>query len=233
MHAARRLGSLERHLGNAALFIGRGVARGASLLPRLVRRASGLEAPSPEATVAAVVRGVTALAPKTIGGVGGVGLELAGAGAVLALATWTLYAESDADTQPTLLDAIAAAERRELCSRRTALLWRALVGVARRDEVLVTREATALTMMAARSVSLESMGLELGQSIVERLVFADGVPRTLRAGLHGLALGRTFGNAWVAMGEAARLVDGMRAFGAEHATLDESAVVIRLPSRAA
>lgn len=235
MPAAYRSSSIERYLGAAALFVGRGVARGTSLLPRLVRRASGLEHPSPEATLAAIVRGVTTLAPMTVGGVGGAAIDLAGAAGVLALASWTVCADTETGARATLVDAIEDAERRALCSEHAAAIWRVMVGVASVDGGLVAHEGTALRRAAAKSVSLGSVARLLGRAAVERFPPPiGGLTVALRAGLRGLDVGRTLSGTWIAMGEAARLVDAMQSFASRRATEpDGEGVVIRLAPRAA
>ncbi|HEY8429207.1 MAG TPA: hypothetical protein VIL20_12560 [Sandaracinaceae bacterium] len=178
----------------------------------LVRRASGLEEPSPEATVAAVVRGVTALAPKTVGGPVGVGIEVVGAGTVLALAAFALAIESEGEAPEDLLAwAITDAEIRGLCSARTAALWRAGVAARRRDRASFELEMARLVEGVVRSCSIESVGRAVGKKALSRAIAAHA-PEALRLGLGGLALGRTVDHAWRAMGEAARLVEATRSY---------------------
>jgi len=53
MHPLSPSSSIERCFGAAAIAVGRTVTRAAAALPLVVRRASGLDDPSPEAVVAA------------------------------------------------------------------------------------------------------------------------------------------------------------------------------------
>jgi hypothetical protein len=232
MHAARRSTLVKRGLFAAALAVGRGVAWVAEAVTVVVRRASRIEEPSPEATAAAIVRGVTALAPKTIGGPIGTGVELAGAGAVLAIATFALAMESDgAALEHLLTSAITDAEIHGLCSARASSLWRASVAVHRGDHALLELELARLVERVVPAASIESIAVAVGKKNLSRAI-AGCAPDALRLGLGGLALGRTLGGAWRAMGEAARLVEATRRFAALRAH-SRDLDVVTLPARAA
>jgi hypothetical protein len=195
--------------------VGRAVTRAAGVLPRVVRKASGLEEPSPEAVTAGVVRGVTALAPLFVP-VGGRAVELAGIGGVLALATWTFEAElDDVSSSNAIDDAIADIERRRLCGPRTALVWRAAASAS----------LGRVTFQARRRAFVPD-ARKLGRSAVWSLtrkvaVHAFGAETPLRI----LDAGLTFAGAWTAMGDAARLVDATRQIAGQLAARQAAARV--------
>lgn len=225
MHGLGRA-SIERRLGAAAFAVGRSVARGAGLLPELVRRASGLEQPSPEAVAAGVVRGITSLASATMGVTSGVCLDVVGKAAVLALATWTVHSVSDdASYGAALADAIEDAEHRGLCSEWTATMWRATAGVAPLDLDVVRRA----TVRRSQSVACGAVG-----GTLSCVTNGHRLARTARAGMHALGIGLTLIDAWRAIGDAALLVESTRRFAAERsASCDPDRAVTRLCSRAA
>lgn len=219
MQAPSRLASLESGLSAAAVVVGRTVTHAARVLPWVVRRASGLEEPSPEAVAAGVVRGVSALAPMTFG-IGGRCVELVGAASVLALATWTVHARSDAGRcAEVLAGAITDAERRGLCGPRTAALWRAAAGVgpALQPGDLARIELRTILRSAPRSLSRKAVMRALGRA---------------RA-LSVVDVGLRLAGAWKAMGDAARLVDAANEVAAEHVAERARVVVIGPTSRAA
>ena len=195
------LALVERGLGAAALVVGRVVTRAAGLFPKLVAHASGLEDPSPEAALAGVVRGVTALAPASLA-IGGRAVDLLGAASVLAVATWTVKQEADGDEPGTamLASAIASVEQRGLCGARTAALWRLAVRAPldpdAADLVLrpVLPDVRELGRSAAWSLSRKAAVSVLGSATP----------------LFVLDVGLTVAGAWRAMGDAARLVDAAR-----------------------
>ena len=208
---------VERGLGAAAIVVGRAVTRAAGALPRVVRKASGLEHPSPEAVAAGVVRGVTALAPASLP-IAGRAVELAGVASVLALATWTIRAELDDEMCSTAIaDAIADAERRGLCRARTALVWRMTAGVP------VDGVATRLSLVPDVRKLGRSVVWSLSRKAVVQLL---GTARPQ----HVLDAGPAVAGAWIAMGDAARLVDAATAVAQQEAT--RGAVVVRLRSSA-
>ena len=211
MHGSSRNGSVERRLSAAAVAIGRVVTRAASVLPPIVRRASGLDRPSPEAVFAGVIRGLTALAPAALGAAGRC-VDLAGTASVLAIATWTADAEAEQEKrQCVLAHAIAHVERRGLCAPQTAAIWRATAGVAPVARDLVTVDVLAgIGSSAARNLSRNA--------VVE--AFAQTKPFRL------LDVGVAFADAWDAMGQAARLVDATREVAAEQATSPEGELVV-------
>jgi len=219
MPSSSRIAFLERGLGAAAIVIGRTVTRAAGMLPRVVGRASGLAEPSPEAVVAGVVRGVTALAPLSLP-VGGRAIELAGAASVLALATWTLEAELDERSRlGVLAAAIAHVEEAGLCGSRAALLWRITAGLPFRVQV----DLSVSPMAAARSLlpDVHALGRSAAWSLARKAaVHALGTATPL----HLLDAGRAATGAWGAMGDAARLVDATRWIAAAHASPDDGAL---------
>ncbi len=217
MQASSRVAQIERGFGVAALFVGRAVTRAASVLPGIVRRASGLESPSPEAVAAGVVRGVTALAPTTFGAAGRP-VELIGAASVLALATWTVRSESDATTYAAMLaDAIDEVERRGLCGARTAALWRTAAGAGPDAREVVRLQIEQLVNKAPWSLSRKALSLAVGYS------------KPLRP----LDTGLAFVGAWKAMGDAARLVDATRDIALERAATQQPVIAfLAPPSRA-
>ena len=211
---------VERGLGAAAIAVGRAVTRAAGVLPRVVRKASGLDDPSPEAVAAGVVRGVTALAPTSLP-IAGRAVELAGVASVLALATWTIRAELDDDTCSTAIaDAIADTERRGLCRSRAALVWRMTAGVP------VDGDATRLALLPDVRQLGRSVVWSLSRKAVVQLL---GTATPLQV----LDAGRAVAGAWIAMGDAARLVDAARAVAQQEAARGAVVVASRSSARAA
>lgn len=209
MQAPSRLASLENGLSAAAVVVGRTVTRAAGVLPWVVRRASGLEEPSPEAVAAGVVRGVSALAPMSFG-VGGRCVELVGTASVLALATWTVHAQTDVGAcGEVLAGAITDVERRGLCGPRTAALWRAAAGVgpALEPGALARIELRTLARTAPLSLSRKAVRRALGRA--KALSVVD--------------VGLRLAGAWKAMGDAARLVDATNEAAAERARFVDAA----------
>ncbi|MBN9160212.1 MAG: hypothetical protein J0I07_04580 [Myxococcales bacterium] len=196
MTASLRLERIDVFLNGAAFAVGSAVTRGAGMMRGLVRRASGLEAPSSAAVAAGLVRGVATLAPSSLGTIGGTAVEIAGELAVFALATWTVR-ESSRDDE-VLIGAIAFVEHRGLCSAHAAELWRVAVGASPARRELVVREVLALLKSAARTAASQPL-----VSVTKNLLVI------------GVAL--TCADAWVGMGEAARLVETTRGFAIDHA----------------
>jgi hypothetical protein len=208
METASPLSSVGRWFDAVTLVVGRTVTRAVAVLPRVVGRASGLEDPSPEAVAAGVIRGVTALAPKTMGPVSGFCLDLVGAITVLALATWSVYLEvEDIDLCGGVLSSvITLAAHRGLCRPGTASLWRVAVGAAVPDRDFLRTQAEGVPRWIAGAVRREAIGY-----------FLDDRTRALRP----LHMAKALGHAWTAMGEAARLVEATRALAREHAAVEE------------
>ncbi|HVJ91275.1 MAG TPA: hypothetical protein VM580_15835 [Labilithrix sp.] len=194
MHKANRLFAIERLLGDIAFVVGRVVTRGVEQLPRMVRSASGLHEPSPEAIVAGLVSGITTLAPKAMGPIAGPCVRLAGNVSVLALATWAVRETAHVETRSAALGkAIADAEQRGACTGLTATLWRSSAGLAPLDHDVLLREA-----------------LDASVAGVGRRVFGLALAQMTKR-VRGLEVGLALADAWQAMGEAARLVDAARA----------------------
>lgn len=195
--------SVERWFGAAVLAVGRTVTRTAAVLPRVVRRASGLEDPSPEAVVASVVRGVTTLAPTTMGPVTGAFFEVIGVVTVLALAMSTASFEvEDADLfGDVLAGVLTLAARCGLFGSRTVSLWRVVLGLDPLDRSFVRTQAEALPRWLAIAAPRAAVGYAL-----------DDSTRCLRP----LHVAGAIGDAWKAMGEAARFVEATRALAREH-----------------
>ncbi len=161
-----------------------------------VRHASGLEDPSSAAVAAGLVRGVATLAPSSLGTIGGAAVEIAGELAVFALATWTVR-ESSRDDE-VLIGAIAFVEHGGLCSPRAAELWRVAVGAAPAGRELLGREVLALLKSAALTAASAPL---------------VSVTKKVRA----ISVALTCTDAWIGMGEAARLVEATRGFAIDHA----------------
>ncbi|MDF2692664.1 MAG: hypothetical protein K0S65_1047 [Labilithrix sp.] len=197
---------MERKLGAVALAVGRTVARSASVLPWLVRRASGLERPSPEAVAGGLFGGIGALAPAAIGPIGGACVDAAGSLAVLAIATWTVRVECTGDGfEQALADAIADLERRGLCHGRTAWVWRAAAGLG--SFAPDPRLATEATVAGVRA----ALGRTLEKAVDQRLTGTASVC------LGFLGAGLSLAGAWRAMGDAAWLVESTREHAAREA----------------
>ena len=147
MHKANRFAAVERFFGEAAFVVGRTVTRGIEQLPRIIRSASGLQEPSPEAIAAGLICGITTLAPKTMGPVAGPCIRLAGNISVLALATWAVRDAASVETREAALGkAIADAEQRGACNGLTATLWRSTTGLAPLDHDALLREALGVSL---------------------------------------------------------------------------------------
>lgn len=209
--------SVERWLGAAVLAVGRTVTRTAAVLPQVVRRASGLEDPSPEAVVASVVRGITTLAPATMGPITGAFFEVFGVVTVLALAMSTVsFDAEDADVfGDVLAGVLTLAAQRGLSGSRNVPLWRVVLGLAPLDRSFVRSQAEALPRWIAAAVPRGAAGYALGD-----------VTRCLRP----LHVAGAIGDAWKSMGEAARFVDATRALAREHLVtergIDEAETIV-------
>ncbi len=226
MKTATRSSSIERWFGAVALAVGRTVTSAAGVLPPVVRRASGLDDPSPEAVAAGVIRGITTLAPKTMGPITGSCIDLFGALAVLALAALSVYLDLDVEDADlcggVLVGMISlAAQRAQL--RSTTL---PSGGVADREPS--ASQVGALEWWSAGTIQRDVIG---------------GVLRAATRPIGPLYVVTALGEAWTAMGEAARLVEATRAlarervyavqFAVEERSGAENAGVVILPQRLA
>ena len=222
LHTLSRSRSIQRSFSAAAIAVGRTVTRAAAALPRVVRRASGLDNPSPEAVVAGVVRGMTKLGPETMGPVGGAVFELVGAVAVLALAMCAVSLDGDGTEQlgELLVGVMTVTARRRLGLTGAVSFWRAAVGVDALDRELLRHRAEALARWLARTAPRQAIRCAVHEST-----------RCLRP-LHA---GGALRDAWDAMGEAARFVEATRDLAGEQRRADarphaEDAAIIVISS---